>query len=538
MADYLTTDTELESVANAIRAKGGTSESLSFPDGFISAIENIPTGGSQGIVITDTIDAAGGTIRTITAQEIPSGGSKDGDVIFIDYDGTIVDAKTKAQINAMTSDSDLPSNPSHNGLTAQGWNWTVTQLKAQLTAMPDQKVFVGQMYVTTSGDTEIDVVMQEGRLEPILTICVNGTITVDWGDNTTPDTVTGSSLTTRLEVGPHTYAGAGSYTIKISVVSGNFTFFCDSSYTILRKNTSVNENKLYTNCIKAIRLGTGISQIANYAFYNCFSLSDITIPNTVTSIGTYVFRNCYSLFNITIPNTVTNIGNYTFCFCNSLFSITIPSTVTSIGNNAFNFCYSLSNITIPNTVTSIGNNAFDTCSSLSNIAIPNTVTNMGIYVFNYCYSLSSITIPNTVTSIGENVFFYCYSLSNITIPNTVTSIGIYAFESCYSLSNITISNTVTSIGKYAFSYCLSLSNITIPNTVTSIGNNAFQNCCGAKEYHFQSTSVPTGGTDMFKNIPSDCIIYVPYSSDHSILNAYKTANNWSTYASYMQEEPQ
>lgn len=48
MADYLTTDTELASVADAIRAKGGTSDSLTYPDGFVSAIEAIPTGGGSG----------------------------------------------------------------------------------------------------------------------------------------------------------------------------------------------------------------------------------------------------------------------------------------------------------------------------------------------------------------------------------------------------------------------------------------------------------------------------------------------------------
>lgn len=47
MADYLTTDTELTSVANAIRTKGGTSESMTYPAGFVSAIEAIPTGGSS-----------------------------------------------------------------------------------------------------------------------------------------------------------------------------------------------------------------------------------------------------------------------------------------------------------------------------------------------------------------------------------------------------------------------------------------------------------------------------------------------------------
>ena len=45
MADYLVTDTELTSIANAIRTKGGTSGTLSFPTGFVNAINDIQTGG-------------------------------------------------------------------------------------------------------------------------------------------------------------------------------------------------------------------------------------------------------------------------------------------------------------------------------------------------------------------------------------------------------------------------------------------------------------------------------------------------------------
>ncbi|MBO4543243.1 MAG: hypothetical protein J5725_08705 [Bacteroidales bacterium] len=44
MANYLTTDTDLTSVANAIRAKSGGSGQLAFPAGFVSEIGNIPTG--------------------------------------------------------------------------------------------------------------------------------------------------------------------------------------------------------------------------------------------------------------------------------------------------------------------------------------------------------------------------------------------------------------------------------------------------------------------------------------------------------------
>ena len=59
MTDYLTTDTELTSVANAIRTKGGTSAALTYPAGFVSAIEAIPTGGGSVKTCTITISPNG-----------------------------------------------------------------------------------------------------------------------------------------------------------------------------------------------------------------------------------------------------------------------------------------------------------------------------------------------------------------------------------------------------------------------------------------------------------------------------------------------
>lgn len=50
MADYLVTDNELTSVADAIRAKGGTTEKLAFPTEFISAVESIPSGGGEALI--------------------------------------------------------------------------------------------------------------------------------------------------------------------------------------------------------------------------------------------------------------------------------------------------------------------------------------------------------------------------------------------------------------------------------------------------------------------------------------------------------
>lgn len=59
MSNYNVTDTELTSVANAIRTKGSTSAGLSFPDGFVTAIGNIPTGGGGSTLITKSISANG-----------------------------------------------------------------------------------------------------------------------------------------------------------------------------------------------------------------------------------------------------------------------------------------------------------------------------------------------------------------------------------------------------------------------------------------------------------------------------------------------
>ena len=219
-----------------------------------------------------------------------------------------------------------------------------------------------------------------------------------------------------------------------------------------------------------------VLHINDSAFYNCTSLTSITIPNSVTSIGSNAFSHCSSLTSITIPNSVTSIGDAAFADCSSLTSITIPNSVTSIGYYAFKGCSSLTSITIPESVTSIGYYAFGYCSSLTSITIPNSVTSIGDAAFYKCSSLTSVTIPNSVTSIGEWTFAYCSSLTSIVIPNSVTSIGHAAFNDCSSLTSITIPNSVTSIGDYAFSSCSSLTSITIGNSVTSIGSGAFSDC--------------------------------------------------------------
>ncbi|MEE1095046.1 MAG: leucine-rich repeat domain-containing protein [Paludibacteraceae bacterium] len=131
---------------------------------------------------------------------------------------------------------------------------------------------------------------------------------------------------------------------------------------------------------------------------------DIIIPETVvsnraaflvTSIGENAFFDCKSLTTITLPNSVKRIKMGAFIFCSSLTSMTIPNSVTTIEDNAFLCCSKLTSITIGNSVKSIGYCAFENCESLTEITLPNSIKSLGYYIFGYCFSLETISYNGT-----------------------------------------------------------------------------------------------------------------------------------------------
>ncbi|MBR1403937.1 MAG: leucine-rich repeat protein [Treponema sp.] len=318
--------------------------------------------------------------------------------------------------------------------------------------------------------------------------------------------------------GKNSYTG-GTATTQCYSTSSSYTYYIPET---LKKVTVTGGNLLYGafyGCygLASITIPDTVVSIGSQAFYGCRGLTSITIPATVTSIGEYAFGGCSELANITvstenaqyasedgilfnkdktllihwpagktdseytIPNGVTSISPYAFYYCNKSISITIPDTVASIGRKAFYGCRGLTSITIPATVTSIGEYAFGGCTELATVTIPDSVTSIEQYAFAGCTGLTSATIGAGVTSVGRDAFSGCRGLTSVTILDGAKTIGDYMFGGCSILSSVTIPDSVTSIGSSAFSNCTRLTNVTIPDSVTSIGSSAFSGCSALEE---------------------------------------------------------
>ena len=262
---------------------------------------------------------------------------------------------------------------------------------------------------------------------------------------------------------------------------------------------------------------------------------NIVIPETIdydgihymiTTICEKAFYNCFGLTSVTIPNSVTSIGKGAFYNCSGLNSLTIPNSVTSIGYRAFSGCYGLTSVTIPNSITTIGDYVFSHCSGLTSVTIPNSVTSIGDYAFYSCKGLKSVTIPNSVTSIGYCAFYGCYGLTSVTIPNSVTSIGDNAFSGCYGLTSVTIPNSVTSIGSRAFSGCSGLTTVTIEGSEVLLAAESFEECTNIKTVNALSTLPPIGADNTFELITyRDAMLNVPKTAK----DAYSKPACWRNF---------
>ena len=150
--------------------------------------------------------------------------------------------------------------------------------------------------------------------------------------------------------------------------------------------------------------GYPVTRIDDYAFYNCPSITSVTIPNSINSVGDYAFWKCYSLNSVHI----TDISNW----CDIDFE-----------NGLSNPLYHAKNLYLNDKL-------------ITDLAIPKSVTKINDWTFYKCKPLETVTIKSGVKEIGKGAFWSCTSLQDIKIPKSITKIGSFSKLALIALDEI------------------------------------------------------------------------------------------------------
>ncbi|MGN0235772.1 MAG: leucine-rich repeat protein [Paludibacteraceae bacterium] len=134
----------------------------------------------------------------------------------------------------------------------------------------------------------------------------------------------------------------------------------------------------HSDVLRTYILPNDLEVIDDNALRSCRYLSAITIPAGVTYIGVSAFEDCRSMTSVTFAgNKVETIGDWAFYNCHSLRNLTLPEGVEEVGLAAFYGCTYLNELVIPSTMKKIADNGFAGCERMQmmyvNALVPPTI---------------------------------------------------------------------------------------------------------------------------------------------------------------------
>ena len=462
---------------------------------------------SKHAVVPDTFAEYGDAIRSIAQSDAPNIRNP---VKFVDYDGTLL---YSYGVQAALALEELPELPTRPGLTNQGWNYTLAQLKTQVQTIG--KAIVGCNYITTDGRTRFHITIPNSTFSLFklgIAQTKTRTLVIDWGDGT----VEGNFGSTTYNIRSHQYSPdsyPASYVIEVYGIDGGLPSLAGPVVGSAGGST--------TSIPSQNNATTQVTTLGSM-------FDEIEIGEIGPTLGTNAFRWVTSVRTINIPRCVTTLGQQCLGGLDAAKGLVIPSSVTTVNNSIFAYCYATEMISLPPTITAITNMMFQNCNALMELVIPYSVTSIGEKCFGGCGAIQDLKFPAAVTSIPTLAFQNCTAMPHAVFLGPVSSIGAQAFTTCNSLKEFTVGSGVTSIESNTFNGCNAIHRITFEGDIESIATKAFNNCYGCRVFDFRNnTKVPELVADAFTNNPSSKKIVVP----DALYTDWVGATGWSTYQS-------
>ncbi len=253
---------------------------------------------------------------------------------------------------------------------------------------------------------------------------------------------------------------------NIKVISKYMFSDCCSLASITLQGISEIGEDAFKNCesLKEIFIPDSVVSIKSNAFSYCGGLEKIEVApgnKVYSSAGNcLIITESKTLMvgckNSVIPEdgSVLIIGGYAFSNCKSLVEITIPNVITDIKSYAFEGCTNLKAIVIPQSVTKIETQAFGRCPGVETIEVSpqNTIYHSD---------------GNCLIQTNEKILITGCKNSIIPEDGSVSAIGAYAFSGCESLTQISLPAIFQfgAIKPYAFADCINLTSIRFDGTI-------------------------------------------------------------------------
>lgn len=342
----------------------------------------------------------------------------------------------------------------------------------------------------------------------------------------------------------------------------------DGNYKLTGLGAASDASAVY---IPAEYNGKPVTAIGKEAIKLAKNLTAVFVPDSVTALGAMAFYSCFKLAHISLPDTLETLVSPGEPICNcpeveynvydnarylgnsenpyvlldklvksgAIYSLDVPEGVKVIN---YDICYlgdthyltNLISLSLPESLVSIMDGAFWDCGKLAEVRFGSNLKYIGGTAFYSCRCITSLEIPDNVEYIGKNAFSGC-KIETLSVPfigesrdSSVNShIGYvfggpsYSAQKDYSPKYIrTLKVTdATAIGANALYGLNALETLILCDTVTEIGASAFTLCTKLTVY-YTGTAEQWSGVSGNGGIAADRILFYSESMPADNIQSY------------------